>query len=77
MTIVRVRKEQEIREVFKYLSRDRGHHSQFIMRFLARNYFISTTTVYRILQKPFEDPIKADEASITFKAVFDNEYYDL
>lgn len=78
MIETKIRKEQEIREIFSYLSRSRGQTSQFIMAFLNRNYFVSATTVYRILSKKSEEsPIQPEEASIIFKAVMNNEYHDL
>lgn len=77
MITTKTRKEQEIREIFSYLSRKRGQTSQFIMSFLNRNYFVSATTVYRILQKDSERPIEQEEASIIYKAVMNNEYHDL
>ena len=68
-------RQREIRDVVLHLSKHRGHTTKFIQDFVSRHYFVQD--YYSILKKADEEPVKEDEASVVYKTVMNNEYFDL
>lgn len=73
----RINRDREIRDVFKYLQKERGHNSTFIGSFIQRNYFITSAHMYKILAYVDEQPVNSDDTSIVFKIVMNNGYQNI
>lgn len=72
----KVKRDREIRDVFRYLSTTRGHHTRFILEFITRHYFISSAYFYRIISNCDDQPVDKDNCSIIYTLVMKNEYQD-
>lgn len=68
-------RDREIREVINHLSSKNGHNRTYIRNFIRRNYFIED--YYDALNRVDKEPVDAENASIIYKKVMNNEYFDL
>lgn len=68
-------KSREIRDVVRHLMKERGHQSAWIQRFIRQNYFIKD--MWDVLRNVDEVPVDPESASIIYKIVITNKYFEI
>jgi len=69
------KRDQEIREVYRYMRRVRRHESAYVLALISRNYFLSVDRVWKILAREDSHKTELEQASKFYQWVFANAYY--